>query len=297
MRPLRCWKTWWWSRPREVSLVGASLDGTDLRDADLEESNLVAAELSSTKLAGANLHWCDLGTAMLIDTELTGANLARVSFDRTILANLDLSEADGLRAVRPEGPSSVGTDTLERTLAAVAGDAKRLQDVEAFFRGAGVPEHLIAHYRSRAGVSERYYPAYIVHDRSDTGLAQILYEELQARGVRCWLNLNLGFGPPPALGRSDWRGERVILCASTTALEGEWAQAEIAGAISARRPPGRDGLIVVDLDGCLRDASSGGHAWIRSRVVADLSELESGEGRLEETIERVMERLRTGQDG
>ncbi len=280
---------------RDVDLTGASFLGTDLRDAELDGSVLTAAYLASTKLSGASLRMCSLSTAILVDADLAGADLAEATFGRTVLANLDLSQAKGLRAVEHEGPSSVGTDTLERTLAAASKDAKRLQDVEAFFRGAGVREHLFSHLRSRAGARRRFHPAYLVHALSDVGVVRTLYEELQAKGVRCWLDMKTTFGgPSPILDSDRWRGERVILCASAAALENEWIEREIAVAVSALRRRGRDGLLVVDLDGCLRDGWNGEHAeWLRQRVVADLGELARGEGSLEEAVARVVESLRT----
>ncbi len=266
------------ARLSDVSLLAASLMGTDLRDADLKNSDLVAADLSFAKLSGANLRGCSLGMAFLVDTDLAGADLAEASLDRTILANLDLSVARGLREVEHEGPSSVGTDTLERTLAAVGSDGKRLRDVEAFFRGAGVAEHLIAHFRSRAGTSQPSRETYIICSRRDAGFAQMLFEELQTRRVRCWLDLQTrSASSTPILSRMSGRRTRTILCASTRALATEWAQEVIAGAMSLERR-GDDGFLVVDLDGCLGDGGSRQHAaWLRSRMAADMSKLANGD--------------------
>lgn len=92
----------------------------------LESCLLVAANLSDADLRSANLHWCDLEAAILADAKLAGTNLAKAELGRTVLANLDLSRVRGLRAVRHDRPSTIGTDELERTLAAAAGDAMRL---------------------------------------------------------------------------------------------------------------------------------------------------------------------------
>ena len=83
--------------------------------------------------------------------------------------------------------SSLSNNVLQRSLAAASGDAKRLQDVEFFFHAAGVGAHLIEHYRSGAGAGDPYHPALILHDHSDAGLARTLYEEVLARGARCWI--------------------------------------------------------------------------------------------------------------
>ncbi len=280
---------------RDVSLVTASLSDADLRGADLQGSVLIAADLSFAKLSGANLRWCDLGMAVLADTDLAGADLTNARFNQTILANLDLSAVRGLRAVKHQGPSSIGTDTLERTLTAVGSDQKRLREVAEFFRDAGVEEHLLAYFRSRAGGSRQYQPAYVIHARSDAGFAQMLSQELKTRGVRCWLHSQRRLASSaPILGRMLSQGPLLILCASTAALETEWAQEVIRAAVVLEKE-GQAGFLAVDLDGCLRDGRAGQHAeWIRRRMAADLSKLTDGESGFEETIESVLERLRDG---
>ncbi len=98
----------------------------------------------------------------------------------------------------------------------------------------------------------------------------------------------------PILGRTLWQGAMLILCGSTTALETEWAQDVIDGAVRLEQK-GRAGFLAVDLDGCLRDGWITRHAeWIRNRMAADLSKLAAGESGFEETIESVIERLRAG---
>ncbi len=184
--------------------------------------------------------------------------------------------------------------------AGAAGDAKRLQEVFFFFRGAGLPDHLIGHYR-RADTSPRYRPALMLHDRQDAGFCRTLQEELLARGVSCWRFPKTNFALfTPTLERR-WRGrERVIFCASRAALASEWAPPELAAAGVAIEWQGRDELIVVDLDGCLGNgaarpgAVTPGAEPVRGLVAADLSRVVSGEGELEEAVERVLERLRAG---
>ena len=139
----------------DADLVAASFADARLGGADFGASLMVGVDLTGAKLEGANLRLCDLSMAVLAGAKMAGAQVAQATFDRTILTDVDLSEVRGLARAYHEGPSSVGVDTLERTLAAVAGDAKRRQEVESFFRAAGIQDHLLAHYRRRAGADER----------------------------------------------------------------------------------------------------------------------------------------------
>lgn len=277
---------------RETELMGATLQHADLRDANLSGAGFICADLTETRLHGAKLDGCDLSMAFLVDTRLAGADLTEVEFDRTVLANVDLSRAAGLRGARHEAGSMIGIDTLERTLAGAASDAKRLQEAVAFFRSAGVPEHLIEHCRGRAGVAEPYHPALILHDRRDAGLGRTLHEELQSRGVRCW-RFEIRDGDGSILERK-WRGqERVIFCFSKEALASAWPSIEVGASLQAIETQAYDDVIAVDLDGCLREKTREPQpGWDPSEWVADLGRVVSGEGRLEEAVERVLEQLR-----
>lgn len=279
---------------RETELMGATLQHADLRDANLSGAGFICADLTETRLHGAKLDGCDLSMAFLVDTRLAGADLTEVEFDRTVLANVDLSRAAGLRGARHEAGSMIGIDTLERTLAGAASDAKRLQEAVAFFRSAGVPEHLIEHCRGRAGVGEPYHPALILHDHSDAGLALTLHDELQARGVRCWRFESRGVAASTAILERKWHGrERVIFCFSKAALASAWAPVEVGASIRAIETQAYDDVIAVDLDGCLREKARQPQAdWDPSEWIADLGKVVSGEGRLEEAVEKVMEQLR-----
>ncbi len=59
----------------------------------------------------------------------------------------------GLDKVKHLGPSSIGTDTLRRTAVALCEAPERLFEVEAFYRGAGVEQHLVAYYRHLCGAA------------------------------------------------------------------------------------------------------------------------------------------------
>ncbi len=321
----------------DADLQGADLSGANLEAADLSAANLFEADLSQACLAGAQLDAADLGSAnlQLCDLEdadlraanlraadarsarlvsahlggaaVTGTQLAGARLRGTLLVDLDLSRAKGLTAVRHLGPSSVGTDTLDRTAQTLRRDRHRLPDVEAFYRGAGVDQHLVEHYRHRCGVAPGLAPCYVVHHPCDRGFASLLHDELQARGVTCWLDAG-GRGTPAALAARA-RGVKVVLCVTEPALTSLWGHPreplaadprELLAAdrqleLSRELPESvREVLRIVDLDGRLSggwgDAAGEG---LRQLVVADFSGLEDQRTTLEAEVEKVVENLRS----
>src|SRR5947208_16426853 len=90
---------------READLIRADLSGADLR-----EANLYLADLSDANLRGANLRGAHFEAAILDRADLTDSNMAY-----TVVADLDLSVAKGLEAIKHEHPSTVGIDTIYQT--------------------------------------------------------------------------------------------------------------------------------------------------------------------------------------
>ncbi len=56
------------------------------------------------------------------------------------------------------GRARLSTSTLERTAAGLANDASRQGELETFYRGAGVEEHLIDYFRTRIGCKDQSLP-------------------------------------------------------------------------------------------------------------------------------------------
>ncbi len=304
----------------DADLQGADLSGANLEAADLSEAQLFEADLSQARLAQALLEAADLGSAnlQLCDLEgadlraanlrdadlraarlisahlggadLTGTRLAGARLRGTLLVDLDLSHAEGLPSVEHLGPSSVGTDTLARTAAGLRRDRKgpppadRLPEVEALYRGAGLEPHLIEYYRHRCGVAPGLAPCYVVHHPGDRGFASLLHDELQARGVTCWLDPG-GRGTPAAMAARG-RGVKVVLCVTGPALASLWGREQLVSATA------REVLMIVDLDGRLTGGwGDDGAESLRELVVADFSGLESGRTTLEAEIEKIIKGL------
>jgi len=239
---------------RDADLFYADLSSANLSEANLSWANLIAADLSGAGLSGANLiaanlSGADLSGAGLLEANLTRANLSgarlpQASLASTSLSNLDLSGAKGLRDVRHMEPSSIGVDTL---IASFRGAGSRLTpELHAFFRGAGVPPELLDALPKI--VSEiKYYSCFISYGQPDVEFATKLCQDLEARGVPCWL-----YHMDKTPGKRTWSeiGEArrgtdkfVVLC-SAKALVRDGVLEEIEDQIN----DDPDGLVPISLD-------------------------------------------------
>src|SRR6266699_3405081 len=175
---------------READLSRANLSRANLSGADLREANLYLADLNQADLRGANLLTAylrgtnltaaDLRGAHLTAAILDGANLTDSKMGYTVVADLDLSTAKGIEAVKHEHPSTVGIDTIYQSKGNIP---------EPFLRGAGVPDNFIAYMKSLAGTPAafEYYSSFISYSSKDQEFADLLHSQLQSKGARVWL--------------------------------------------------------------------------------------------------------------
>jgi len=113
---------------------------TDLSYANLSSAKLKGTNLSAANLTEARLNGADLSSANLSHAILSGAHLSDAVFGSTILADIDLSQVNELDALKHNGPSSIGIDTLYKSHGRIP---------DKFLRDLGVPEEVIAHLLQR----------------------------------------------------------------------------------------------------------------------------------------------------
>ncbi|GCE17547.1 toll/interleukin-1 receptor domain-containing protein [Dictyobacter kobayashii] len=152
-----------------TDLRGANLSGANLRGANLSEANLSGIDLSGANLRGANLSGANL----------RGANFHRAIIDTTHFGDRDMREINGLETIQHQGPSPLSINSLFLS----EGDIP-----ETFLRGTGAPDILIEYIRSLAARPINYSTCFLDYSSKDEDFAQRLYADLQAQGVRCWLN-------------------------------------------------------------------------------------------------------------
>ena len=114
-----------------------------------------------------------------IKPDLTGADLTDTDIGWTSFMNVDLSTARGLETIHHRGPSTIGIDTLYHSNAQIP---------EVFLRGAGIPEDLIPYIKSLVRCPLEFYSCFISYSHADKFFACRLHDQLQGRGIRCWLD-------------------------------------------------------------------------------------------------------------
>jgi TIR domain/Pentapeptide repeats (8 copies) len=206
-----------WADFSRADLGGADLSKANLIHADLNGADLSRAYLRSTDLRVANLRVANLRVANLSWTNLSGANLDGADLDgamveSTIFSDNDLSTVQGLDNVEHRGPSTIGIDTIYKSGGTIP---------EVFLRGCGVPESFITFHKSLVNNPIEFYSCFISYSHADKSFARRLHDQLQARGIRCWLDEHQMLPGDKIFDAVDQRirlWDKVLLCASASSL-------------------------------------------------------------------------------
>ena len=309
----------------EAYLEGASFKHADLEGTQLTHADLTGANFSWSKITQANFFGSDLtGTSLfsvktealdlrftkLVDADLSEAGLTYVEFDnadltRTIFndaevfecsfGNLDFSKAVGLQYVEHFGPSSIGIETIYKSKGMIP---------DVFLRGCGVPENFIRHMKSLTMNPIEYYSCFISYSHQDKPFARRLHDQLQARGIRCWLDekqLLPGDDIYEQVDRGIRMWDKVLLCCSEHSLTSWWVDNEVATTFNKEQLLMKDrkkkvlSLIPLNLDGFIfsDEWESGKRQQIKERLAADFTGWETDNAIFEEQFERIVKALQT----
>lgn len=293
-----------------IDLNGAILSNANLKGANLCNANLVKADLRGADLKGADLMLADLSEADLRYanlsetrikwTNLTGAKLEEIKLHKArvchaILADVNLGEVYGLEEIIHNGPSSIGIDTLYRSRGRIP---------EIFLRGAGVPELFVQHVRSLTMNPIEFYSCFISYSHEDKYFARRLHDQLQMRGIRCWLDEHQMLPGDDLMEQVD-RGikhwDKVLLCCSKNSLKSWWVDNEISSAFAKEQVLMKDrgkkvlSLIPLNLDGYLfqEECVTPKKHQILTRLAADFTGWETNNQKFEDQFELVIRSLRT----
>jgi TIR domain-containing protein/pentapeptide repeat protein len=169
------WNQWRKDNPEVIpDLSEVDLSEEDLSEVDLSKADLHGADLSKANLCAAYFHITSLRQVALREADLT-----RARFGGTLLSATDLSETEGLETVRHLAPSSISIDTIYRSSGKIP---------EVFLRGCGIPETFITFAKSLIGKPLEFYSCFISYSHADKSFARRLHDQLQACGIRCWLD-------------------------------------------------------------------------------------------------------------
>lgn len=292
----------------EARITQASLRGANLFCANLMGADLTGADLSGSNLTQSNLYWTNLVRAIL-----TRAQLSQAMLHETVFGNTELIETQGLAGCVHHGPSFIDWHTIE-----LSGGLP-----EEFLRGCGWSDWQIeAAKLCRRGLSNgqitdisyaiankltsnpfTYYSCFISHSHADKPFARWLHDQLQARGVRCWLDekqLLPGDDIYRAVDRGIHQYDKFLLCASRASLTSWWVDNEIATVFAKEQRLMKERgeklnlLLPLDLDAHLfsDDFRNGKQQQLRERLAANFQGWQPDFTGFSAELDRVVKALR-----
>ena len=223
---------------RRADFSGAKIMGANLSNAALSRANLQYSSLNGANLIGADLSRADLSNADLSDADLTevrlmetnlseakvrGAKVNRVFAGRTVFANLDLREVEGIETIQHYGPSEVGMNTIYRSEGQIP---------ELFLRGCGVPGSLILQIPALIAALQpiQFYSCFISYSGHDEEFARHLCSRMRASGLRVWFapeDIKAGQKLYDQIDRAIQIHDRVLIVLSKRSMESDWVATEI----------------------------------------------------------------------
>ena len=277
-------------------MKGAFLPAADLTSANLRNTELAAAILTNARLKGADLRNAQLMNASFSDVDLTEADFGQANMLRTTIDGTNLSEVLGLDAVIHRGPSAIGTSTLERTALGLSNNDSHRGEIETFYRAAGVEEHVIEYFRTWTRPAIQFYSCFISYSHTDKLFSHRLHDQLQARGIRCWLDehdLKPGDRILDVVNDAIRLHDKILLRCSEASLNSWWVKDEIRKAQERERRDGCDIIIPLLVGRYLLDGWEDGLAAdLRSRLAADFTGWEKDNSKFEEQFEWVVKAQR-----
>ena len=286
----------------QVNFSGANLISANLRSADLSHADLSFATLHGANFRQAHLFGTSFDHADLLDADFRQADLSYSYFNGTALLYTDFAQAILLETIFADtvnledslnldlcihrGPSVVDHRTL-------AGSGKLST---TFLRGCGLSDDLIEFYGTQfSRPMIRYHSCFISYSHNDKDFVERLYADLQNKGVRCWLaqnDLKIGDRIRPAIDKSIYTHDRLLLILSEHSITSSWVEKEVETAFEKEQQQERTVLFPIRLDDTVMKANQ---AWVadirRTRHIGNFTTWSDHDSYIQ-NLERLLRDLR-----
>ncbi|MAG94555.1 MAG: hypothetical protein CMJ48_12530 [Planctomycetaceae bacterium] len=195
---------------RNAECSGAVLTDVDLTEADLTNACFDGAQLKRVRFNGANLTGCRFG----------GASFSECRFGWSVLGNIDFGQSVGLETSVHDAPSTVGIDTLDRSLGKIP---------ETFLLDAGLASETIARFSDDESPLIRRPVCLISHTENELAFAKTMQKILRQKGVLCWRDEKPN--DPEEYDRGLYLArphlwDAILFCATRQFLSGPWVEDE-----------------------------------------------------------------------
>src|SRR5579872_6569043 len=245
---------------KRVDVTGANLRGTSLCSACLSFANLMGADLT-----GANLSHANLDGAIFRKTLLSNAKCTNADVRDTLFVDTDLSTLNGLETVHHLGPSIIDITTIYRSHGKIS---------EKFLRGAGVPEVFLDFVRKQGKKPFDYFTCFISYANEDEHFVEVLRQDLQKAGVRCWftpINSRPGERFPEKIAEAIRFHDKLLLVFSKHSLKSTWVEHEVELARQKEQQNGGKTLVLfpIHLDSTVIDQPGWAKFIKEKRHIAD----------------------------
>jgi len=182
-------------------------------------------------LSEANLAQADLTGANLTATDLFEAILSECRCSNTVFANLALFEAKGLDSINHGGPSTIGIDTLLRSMGEIP---------VVFLRGCGVHDELITYLPSLLDAMQRmqFYSCFISYSSKDQAFADRLRSRLVQEKLRVWYapeDMRGGQKQFEQIHQAIRVHDKFLLVLSDDSIDSPWIETELRTALQREK--------------------------------------------------------------
>jgi uncharacterized protein YjbI with pentapeptide repeats len=253
---------------RAANLKKANLSNCHLGRANFIDANLREANLSNSYLANANLQGANLTIANFFSANLDGAMLGNAHIGMTIFGDIDLSKAKDLEDVIHEGPSTIGTNTIQISKGNIPVKFLRgcgLSDVDIEYAKLAVPNlsnekiNAIVYriYDLRATQAIQINPLFISYSHPDSWFVDEMEKYLNKKGIRFWRDIHdtTAGRLEKVVDRAMRMNPTVLLVLSENSIASDWVEHEASTARELEKELGRDVLCPVALDDAWKDCA------------------------------------------